>query len=82
VRANIFMENYNVYYGRSSAAVTQSVERLATGWTTEGSEFESLYSLELSRPLIVQVGSGSHLASFQMGTGGLFPGGKAAGAWS
>jgi len=27
-------------------------------------------------------GSGTHLASYPMGTGGSFPGGKAAGVWS
>jgi len=30
----------------------------------------------------IQNGSGSHLASYPMGTRGSFPGGKAAGAWS
>jgi hypothetical protein len=30
----------------------------------------------------VQNGSGAHPASYPMGTGGSFPGGKAAGAWS
>jgi hypothetical protein len=30
----------------------------------------------------VQTGSGSHPASYPVGTGGSFPGGKAAGAWS
>jgi hypothetical protein len=37
-------------------------------------DFSLLYS--------VQTGSGAHLASYTMGTGGSFPGGKAAGAWS
>jgi hypothetical protein len=30
----------------------------------------------------VKTGSGAHITSFSIGTGGLFPGGKAAGAWS
>jgi hypothetical protein len=30
----------------------------------------------------VQTGSGAHPVSYPMGTGGSFPGGKAAGAWS
>jgi hypothetical protein len=30
----------------------------------------------------VQTGSGTHPASYPMGTGGSFPGGKADGAWS
>jgi len=31
---------------------------------------------------IVQTGSGAHPASYPVGTGCFFPGGKAAGAWS
>jgi hypothetical protein len=31
---------------------------------------------------VVQTGSGAHPAFYQMGTGGYFPGGKAAGSWS
>jgi len=30
----------------------------------------------------VQTGSGAHQSSYLTGTGGSFPGGKAAGAWS
>jgi hypothetical protein len=54
--------------------LSQSVQRLATGWVTEnsGEEFSLLH--------VVQTGSGAHPASFPMGTGGPFPGGKAAGA--
>jgi len=29
----------------------------------------------------LHTGSGAHPASYQMGTGGFFPGGKAAGSW-
>jgi hypothetical protein len=36
----------------------------------------------LSISPIVQTGSGVHPTSYTMGTGGSFPGGKAAGAWS
>jgi hypothetical protein len=31
---------------------------------------------------VIQTGSGAHPASYPIGTGGSFPGGKAAGAWS
>jgi hypothetical protein len=31
---------------------------------------------------VVQIDSGAHLAFYPMGTGGSFPEGKAAGAWS
>jgi hypothetical protein len=40
----------------------------------EGQEFTLLH--------VVQTGSGVHPTSYPMGTGGPFPGGKAAGAWS
>jgi hypothetical protein len=46
-------------------------ERLAAGWTNEGSEFESRWGLH-----IVQTGSGAHPASCLMGTAGNSPGGK------
>jgi hypothetical protein len=62
----------------NGARVAQSVLLLATDWTTEGvgvrvpgQEF-FLY--------VFQTGSGAHPASYLMGTGGSFPGGKAAGA--
>jgi hypothetical protein len=42
---------------------------LATGWTAEGSEFESL-----------QTGSGAHPAYYSMGTGGSLSANNAAGA--
>jgi hypothetical protein len=35
---------------------------------------------DLSRLPVVNTGSGAHLASYAMGTGGPFPGGKAVGA--
>jgi hypothetical protein len=43
------------------------------GWTTEESEFESRLGQKCSLLKIVQT-------SYPMGTGGSFPGGKAAGA--
>jgi hypothetical protein len=62
------------------AEIAQSVERLATGWTTEGSEFESRYDQEFSFLHVVQTGSGVNPISYPMGTRGSFPGGKATGA--
>jgi hypothetical protein len=61
------------------AGVAQSVQRLATGWTTEGSEFESRYRQDFSPLQSVQT-VGAHPASYPMGTEGSYPGGKAAGA--
>jgi hypothetical protein len=58
--------------------IAQSVERLAKGWTTQGSEFESRKGQEFSLLHFVQTGSGVHPTSYPMGTGGSFPGGKAA----
>jgi hypothetical protein len=55
----------------------QSVERLATGWTTEGSEFESWYSQEYSLlHVVVQAGSGVHPTSYPMDTGAVSSGVK------
>jgi hypothetical protein len=53
----------------------------STGWTTEKSEFESRLGQEFSLLHVVQTGSGVHPTSYSMGSGGFFPGGKAAGAW-
>jgi hypothetical protein len=57
------------------AAVAQSVQCLTTFWTIgvrspTGAE-------DVSSSLCVQTGSGAHPASYPMGTGGPFPGGKA-----
>jgi hypothetical protein len=59
----------------SSAGVAQSVQCLTADWTagvrspTEAEDFSS--------NLCVQTGSGAHPASWTVGTGGSFPGGKA-----
>jgi hypothetical protein len=45
--------------------------RGATGWATEGLEFESRKRQELSLLHVVQTGSGAHTASYSMGTRGL-----------
>jgi hypothetical protein len=44
------------------------------GWTTEGSEFESLWRQEFSLLHVVQTSSWVHTASYPMGTGASFPG--------
>jgi hypothetical protein len=56
--------------------IAQSVERLATGWTTKGSEFETRWGQEFPLLSTDQTGSEAHPASYPMGTGGHFPGGK------
>jgi hypothetical protein len=58
--------------------VAQSVQCLATGWTTGRSRFDPRQRRrDFSSNLCEQTGSGAHLASCTMGTGGPFPGGKA-----
>jgi hypothetical protein len=52
----------------------------ATGWTTEGSEFESRMGQEFSLLQVVQTGSGVHPTSYTMGTGGSFLGVKRPGS--
>jgi hypothetical protein len=64
---------------RTDSWIAQSVQRLATDWTTAESEFESRYWQEFSLLHVAQTGSGVHPTSYPMGTGGSFPGGKAAG---
>jgi hypothetical protein len=49
------------------------------GWMADGSEFESLKGKDLSPLHVVQTGSGAEPVSYPMGTGGSFPGSKAAG---
>jgi hypothetical protein len=60
-------------------AVVQWTLRLATGWTTEGSELKCRWEQEFSLLQIVQAGSGAHPASYPMGSGVCwsFPAGKA-----
>jgi hypothetical protein len=52
------------------AGIAQSVLRLATGWTTEGSELETRQGQEFSLFHVVQTDSGVHPTSYPMGTGG------------
>jgi hypothetical protein len=63
-----------------TAGIAQSVQRLAAGWTTEGSEFESRWMQDFSLLYVTQTGSGAQPASYPMGTGSFFPGDKAAGS--
>jgi hypothetical protein len=49
---------------------------LATGWKTEGSEFESPWGREFSLLHVVQAGSGAHPTSYPISTGGSFAGVK------
>jgi hypothetical protein len=59
-----------------------SVVSIATGYGLDdrGAEFESRQGQEFSPLHVVQTGSGAHQASYPMGTGGYFPGGKSVGA--
>jgi hypothetical protein len=50
---------------------------LTTDWTAGGSKFESLQGKEFSLHHVFQTGSGAHPTSYQVDTGGSFPG-----AWS
>jgi hypothetical protein len=58
----------------------QSAQRLATGWTSRGSELESRWGQEFSLLHSVQIGSWANPASYPMGTGGSFSWGNAGGA--
>jgi hypothetical protein len=55
---------------------------LATGWTTNSSDFESRWVQEFLLLHVVHTGSGVHPASYSMGTGGYLLGDKAAGEWN
>jgi hypothetical protein len=75
--------SYHVIYALTyvtRAGIAQSVQRLATDWTTKTSEFESQLGQDFLLLHVVQTDSGSHSAPYPMGTGDPFPGGKAAGA--
>jgi hypothetical protein len=59
----------------SGAGVAQSVLCLTTDWMT--GVWSQTEAEGVSSSLCVQTGSGTHPASYPMGTGGPFPGGKA-----
>jgi hypothetical protein len=65
------------------ASSPDSVVGVATGY---GLDDRGVGVRVLVRPrifsLVVQTGSGAHPASYLIGTGGSFPGGKVAGPWS
>jgi hypothetical protein len=62
----------------TASRVAQSVECLATGWTTGRSRFDPRQrQKDLSSSLCIQTCSGAHPASCTMGTEGPFPGAKA-----
>jgi hypothetical protein len=64
------IEIQKVFTAILRAKTTQSVGRLATGRTTEGSEFESLEGQEFSLLQVLQTGSGTYRVSYPMYTGG------------
>jgi hypothetical protein len=67
------------YHLNTAAGIVRSIWRLATGWTIEGTEFESRNGQEFSLLHVVQTSSGVRPTSYPMGAGGSSPGGKAAG---
>jgi hypothetical protein len=75
---NHFFIYTSIYISLSRA----SAVGIATGYGLDNRrlEFESRYGQEFSLLQVVQTGSGIHQTSYKMGTGGSFPGGKAAGA--
>jgi hypothetical protein len=65
------------YGGSLMTRVAQSVQCLATGWTTGRSRFDPRQrQKDFSSNPCVQTGSGVHPDSCTMGTGGPFPGSK------
>jgi hypothetical protein len=66
---------YNTYLYRVGAGTAQSIYCLAMDWTTGRSRFDPQQRRkDFSCCLCVQTGSGAHLVSCIMGTGGPFPG--------
>jgi hypothetical protein len=74
----LFLAQLHSLKQKIRAGIVQSVQRLATGWTTKGSGFESRWGQKCSLLHVVQTCSGAHPASYPMGTGGSFPRHKAA----
>jgi hypothetical protein len=66
-----YINTSNNFYGPSLKY--EPGQRLAVGWTTEGSEFEYWWDQEFALLHDVQTGSEVHPTSYPMGTGGLFP---------
>jgi hypothetical protein len=77
--ANLLLNLARGHENRSRVVsrVAQSVQWLATVWTTRRSRFDPQQRRkDFSSSLCVQTGSGAHPASSTMGTGGPFPRGK------
>jgi len=64
-----FTRTFSTLIKISEAAIAQSVQRLATGWTVRGSNPGGGGGTRFSAP--VQTGGGVHPASCTMGTGSL-----------
>jgi hypothetical protein len=81
---NFFLYLFRYYKSPAHCllASRDSVVGITTGYWLDdgGSEFESRYNQEFSLLHVVHTGSGAHPASYPMGTGDSFLGGKAAGA--
>jgi hypothetical protein len=78
-RTDISDTQRRIYKAQSLSFVSRdSAVGIATGYTIEGSEFESRESLEFSLLHVAQTGSGVHSTSYTMGTGCSFPGCKVA----
>jgi hypothetical protein len=72
------MKYYIALSVRGVSRVAQSVQCLATGWTTGRSRIDCPQKRkDFSSSLFVQTGSGAHPASCKMGTGGPSAGAKA-----
>jgi hypothetical protein len=71
--------NIKTYNSSIRVGTAQSVEELATGWTTEGTDFKSRSGQKFSLLHVVRTGSAVHPTSYPNGTETSFPGGKATG---
>jgi hypothetical protein len=77
VHPYFYMIHFNIVFSFTAVWVVQSVYRRATGWIARFPEKQNFSPLNS-----VQICSAAHTASYPMGTGGYFPGGKGVGALS
>jgi hypothetical protein len=70
----------NKWHSKCLYTMSSKTQPTNTGWTFEKSEFDSRQGNRLSILHSVQTGCWAQPASYTMGTGGCFPGSKAAGA--
>jgi hypothetical protein len=70
-------KKYDSVWMEVGAVVAQSVQCLATDWTTGRVRFDPRQRQDFSSSLCVQTGSEAHPASCTTGTGDPFSGGKA-----